>query len=173
MLKCPACDRKFKSYTAVSMHFRKMHGTTKQLAEIMHLSLLNEQYGGRPPTCACGCGQVPKYYDYDRGYAKYVRGHYSRVHNNWGHNDAAQKKSQDVRRKQIAAGKWKPWNNGATSETDERVAQYGRRGSHTLKTNPNCQRQRSEHMAEQWKTGSLTPKRGSAHSQWKGGVSSL
>jgi|SRR6478609_6680322 len=172
-MKCPSCDQDFKSYTAVSLHFRNKHGTSLEFKEIMRLKLIEERHGGVIPTCKCGCGGTPKYYDYDRGYVEYVRGHHARVHNNWGHNSDALLKSQDVRREQIAAGEWKPWNLGETKETDGRVAAYGRNGSHTLKTDPDCQKQRSEHMSEQWKSGSIVPLTGSEHGRWKGGVSSV
>jgi hypothetical protein len=172
-MKCPSCDLNFKSYTAVSVHFRSKHGTSLEFKEIMRLKLIEEQHGGVTPVCKCGCGQVPKYYDYDRGYVEYVRGHQARVKNNWGHNEVAQKKSQDVRRGMHERGEITIWNKGETKETDKRVAELGRRESHTLKTNAACQIQRAKHMSEQWKSGSITPLTGSAHSQWKGGVSSV
>lgn len=172
-MNCPSCNLDFKSYTATSLHYRNKHGTSSELKEIMRLKLIEEKHGGITPTCKCGCGGTPKYYDYDRGYVEFVRGHQSRVSNNWGHNKEGLLKSQDVRREQIASGDWKPWNKGETKETDERVAALGRAGSHTLKTDPDCQRQRSEHMAKQWKKGEIIPIKGAAHSQWKGGVSSV
>ncbi len=172
-MKCPACDSEFKSYTAISLHYRNKHGSAAQFREIMRQKYVDENHGGITPTCKCGCGAIPKYYDYERGYVEFVKGHHARIHNNWGHNEAALQKSQDKRREQIAAGEWTPWNKGETKTTDERVAAYGKTGSHTLKTDPDCQKQRAEHMVEQWKTGSITPLTGPAHSQWKGGVSSL
>jgi hypothetical protein len=137
----------------------------------MRLKVIDERYEGTIPTCACGCGQTTKYYDYDRGYAEYIRGHHSRVKNNWGHNEAALAKSQDVRREQIAAGEWKAWNKGETKETDDRVASLGQKQSSNF--TPERRAKRGEIMTKSWQTGVITPLTGSAHSQWKGGVSSL
>ena len=170
-MKCPSCNVEFKSYTAVSLHFRNKHGTSQQFREIMRLKFVEEKHGGTAPTCKCGCGQVPRYFDYDRGYMEYVRGHHSRVHNNWGHNEAALLKSQDKRREQIAVGEWQAWNKGQTKETDERVAGLGQRQSTNF--TPVRRARRGEIMTRSWKTGSITSLTGSAHSQWRGGVSSV
>jgi len=172
-MKCPSCDLDFNSYTSLSTHFRNKHGTSLELKEIMRCQLIEERHHGILPTCMCGCGKVPNYYNHEIGYSQYVRGHQARVNNNWGHNKAALQKSQDKRREQIATGEWQSWNKGQTKETDPRVAELGRRESHTLKTDPICQAQRAEHMSGQWKSGSITPLTGSSHSQWKGGVSSV
>lgn len=172
-MKCPICDLDFRSYTAVSLHFRNKHGTSLEFKEIMRLKLIEEKHEGVTPTCKCGCGEIPKYYDYERGYVEFVRGHAARVNNNWGHNEVAQKKSQDVRREMHKRGEIPIWNKGRTKETDERVAAYGKSGSHTLKTDPACPQQRAEHMSSQWKKGEIVPLRGPTHSQWKGGASAL
>jgi hypothetical protein len=149
------------------MHYRRKH---KRTARQLRIELF---HGGVEPTCACGCSEPVKFHAIQMGFSEYVWGHAARVKNNWGHNQGALQKSQDKRREQIAAGEWVPWNRGETKETDERIAAYGKTGSQTLKTDPECQRQRSEHMAEQWKKGEIVPAKGPAHSQWKGGVSSL
>lgn len=91
------------------------------------------------------------------GFSEYVWGHASRVKNNWGHNEGALQKSQKVRREMHERGEIIIWNKGETKATDERIAAYGKTGSQTLKTDPVCQQQRSEHMANEWKSGILTP----------------
>lgn len=129
---------------------------------------------GKTPACACGCGQtITKFWDIEKGYSRFVRGHHSRVKNNWGHNKEAQQKSQHTRRAMHDQGKIRIWNKGKTKESDERIAAQGQRCSHTLKTDPVCQKQRSEHMTKQWMTGSLVALTGADHLQWKGGVSAL
>ena len=173
MLKCPDCERQLKNYTSLSLHFRKAHGTTQQLAEIMRLKLVKEQHCGVEPRCGCGCGEVPKYYDYDRGYSEFVHGHHSRVKNNWGHNTAAQEKSQDVRRAMHDRGEIPIWNRGETKETDARLAAYGSKGSTTILSQPDELKRRSEGIKKSWETGAIVPLRGSDHSQWKGGTSAL
>jgi hypothetical protein len=161
------CDYENENLTSLSVHYRKKHkGTAKQLCiELFH--------DGIQPTCKCGCGKATKFWTLQLGFAKYLRGHVARVHNNWGHNEDAQKKSQDVRRDMHKRGEIFIWNKGLSIETDDRVAAYGRSGSHTLKTDAACQKQRSEHMSTQWKLGCIVPLRGADHSQWRGGTSAL
>lgn len=170
-MKCPSCDLEFKSYTAVSLHFRNKHGTALELREIMRLKLIEERYEGVAPTCKCGCGETPKYYDYDRGYAEYVRGHYARVHNNWGHNEAAQKKSQAVRREMHKRGEIRIWCKGKTKETDERIAAYGERIRETF--TPEKRKRYSEMMTKHRLSGIVPSLLGSQHPRWKGGTSAL
>lgn len=172
-MQCPTCHVEFKSYTAVSLHFRNKHGTSLEFKETMRLKYIDEHHGGVEPKCKCGCGKTPKYYDYDRGYVEYVRGHHSRVKNNWGHNKEAQLKSQDVRRDMHKRGEHAVWNRGETKETNEDVASYGAKGSKTIKEQPELLKRRSEDMKHAWNSGLITPLTGSAHSQWKGGSSAL
>lgn len=172
-MKCPSCDLDFKSYTAVSLHFRNKHGNGAELREIMRLKLVAEKHGGVTPTCKCGCGGVPKYYDYDRGYVEYIRGHQARIHNNWGHNEQALAKSHATTKARYDAGDLQVWNKGLTSDSDEHVAAYGESVSNTLLSDPKHHAQRSSHMASQWETGSITPLTGSSHPMWAGGTSAL
>jgi hypothetical protein len=172
-MKCPSCDQDFKSYTAVSLHFRNKHGTSLEFKEIMRLKLIEERHGGVIPTCKCGCGGTPKYYDYDRGYVEYVRGHAARVHNNWGHNSDALLKSQDVRREQIAAGEWKPWNLGGTKDTDERIKTNNTAISKSILSNDAERKIRSERLSKGRLDGTVRTLFGKESSQWKGGVSSV
>jgi len=172
-MQCPTCNVVFKSYTAVSLHFRNKHGTSQQFAEIMRLKLVEERYNGVVPTCKCGCNGTPKYYDYDRGYVEFIRGHQSRVNNNWGHNKTALAKSQDKRREQIVAGEWVAWNKGETKETDERIEAYGDKGRVTIMSNPLERKARSEKMTADRLNGTIRTLYGKEHSQWRGGVSSV
>jgi hypothetical protein len=105
------------------------------------------------------------------GFSEYVWGHASRVNNNWGHNEVAQKKSQDIRREMHKRGEIPIWNRGKTKDSDLRVAGVGR----TQLENFTLERRakRAEIMANSWRTGAITPLTGSAHSQWKGGTSAL
>lgn len=170
-MECPTCNTVFKSYTAVSLHFRSRHGTSAQLKEVMRQRLLTEKHGGVEPKCKCGCGVTPKYYDHKRGYAEFIRGHVARVKNNWGHNKDAQKKSQDKRREQIANGTWVAWNKGSTKDTDPRVAAYGRAQSENF--TPKRRKQRSERMTKNRLSKVVRDLRGPDHGMWKGGVSAL
>lgn len=172
-IKCPTCNVDYKSLTAVSLHYRNKHGTSQELKEQLRIQYVNVHHNGIVPTCKCGCGQVPKYYDHNQGYMEYVRGHHARVANNWGHNQVAQRKSQDVRREMHQRGEIKIWNKDETKETDARIAAYGKKGSYVLKNDPQHVQQRSEHMQKQWETNSIVPLYGKDSSQWKGGTSAL
>ena len=167
MSKCPWCDYAHANLDSLRIHSNKKH---KQNSEALYLGLFTS---GVKPTCACGCGEVPKFLKLQEGYSKYRPGHHSRIHNNWGHNKEALEKSQNVRREQIVNGEWKVWNKGEIKETNEAIAVGGRNCSITLKTNPECQKQRSEHMKGQWEKNEIIPLTGAEHPNWKGGVSSV
>lgn len=167
MSKCPDCTYENNNLIGLSVHYRKTHHKS---AEQLRIEVF---HNGIRPTCGCGCGGEVRFCGFKVGFSDYVLGHYSRVNNNWGHNVDAQQKSQDVRRKMHERGEIKIWNKGETKETDERVAAYGLTGSLKLKTDPTCQKQRSDHMIEQWETGNLSPLFGKDHPNWKGGASVL
>lgn len=127
---------------------------------------------GKDPSCECGCGQIiTKFWGIEKGYSKFVRGHHSRVHNNWGHNKVALQKSQDVRRQQIAGGEWVAWNKNQTKETDERVAAYGQ----TQAKNFTQERReiRSERMTANRLNKIVPDLKGKEHGMWRGGSSAL
>lgn len=164
--KCPYCDRTMPSLEGLRKHCRKHKVDAKRL----YLELF---CGGIEPTCKCGCKQPVKFLTIQEGFSTYKRGHISRIQNNWGHNKIALDKSHATTKRRYDAGEIQVWNKGLSKDTDKRVEALGVAGSHTLKTDPACQRQRSEHMSEQWKTGSIVAQTGLNHSHWKGGVSSL
>jgi hypothetical protein len=75
---------------------------------------------GVKPTCNCGCGVVPKFLTITNGYREYVRGHSSRINNNWGHNIEAIRKSHETQKKMYESGELTIWNKGLTID-DPRV----------------------------------------------------
>ena len=172
-MRCPACDVEFKSYTAVSIHFRSKHGTSAQLHEVLRQQYVNENHGGIIPLCKCGCGMTTKYYNHVIGYNLFIRGHQSRVSNNWGHNKKARQKSRDTRIEMFKHGKITVWNKGETKETDERVAAYGLTGSRNIRANLKERKRRSETMKRCRLSGAIPSLWGSKHPQWKGGTSAL
>ena len=123
---------------------------------------------GKEVKCACGCGQMPKFWSLQRGFAKFVRGHSARVNNNWGHNEVAKEKSIKKRREE---GLWSkdPWNRGKTKENDDEFARISEIAYNSLKEKT----RKSKKMMEQWATNNIVPLTGSAHSQWRGGTSAL
>src|SRR3990167_430361 len=167
MPRCPLCDYENEQIVSLQIHHSRKH---KRTAKQLYVDLFHH---GVEPTCACGCGEIVRFWTIVLGFAKYKRGHVARVHNNWGHNNDALQKSQDVRRDQIAAGEWQAWNKGKTKETDEHVAAYGDKGHKTIMSNPDERKVRSERLTKGRLDGTVRTLFGKDHSQWKGGVSSV
>ena len=166
MYLCPECGKQFEKLGSLSAHWRRAHKrSSEELAIIIWGS-------GKHPTCKCGCGEPTRFLSVTRGFTEWKRGHVSRVKNNWGHNEAALKKSHETTRQKYKSGKLQMWNAGLTAESDKRVATYGVKGSQTIKSSGECEK-RSARMKEMWADGTITPATGSAHSQWKGGTSQL
>ena len=108
--KCPYCERRFETYNGLSKHVirERAHGdvTQEDLLTVV-------KYDGIRPKCKCGCGEYTKIaHEGGFHFVDYVKGHHNRVHNNWGHNDEAKRKSAETRRKQYASGERKQWNYG-------------------------------------------------------------
>ena len=109
-IKCPYCDVYFESYNGLCRHIQvsKIHG------EISKEQFLTDyKYDGIRPLCACGCGKET---DLGRSaggvFNEYIKGHYSRIVNNWGHNKAALENSANTRRERFSDGTNIIWNKG-------------------------------------------------------------
>lgn len=166
-VKCPWCDFSHVSVEhSLRIHAQKAHGESAQ-------SLYDALYclGGRP-TCKCGCGTVPKFFGLGRGYGEWIRGHVSRVRNNWGHNEKALKKSHETCNEKRARGEMPIWNRGKTIE-DERVRAYVDGFQGWLELNPEERMTRAKRMRDGRLDGTIPTQRGPNHSQWKGGLSSI
>jgi very-short-patch-repair endonuclease len=116
--KCEICDKEYDSLWGLSSHNVKKHKIKPQETFIKH------NLDGETPKCKCGCGETPTFLGIKKGFRDYIRGHASRVNNNWGHNVDAQKKSKDTQRKMYEYGELVIWNKGITKEDDERL-DYG------------------------------------------------
>jgi very-short-patch-repair endonuclease len=114
MINCKECDTKFETLDSLRRHRKQKHGVNAEQTYIDYV--LN----GVEPKCKCGCGEKPKYMGIDVGYRDYIKGHASRVNNNWGHNKEALKKSHETQKKMHASGKLTIWNKGLTID-DNRV----------------------------------------------------
>ena len=112
--------------------------------------------------CKCGCGDTVK--------NEWSKGHYSRVHNNWGHNPTAIENSAKTRREQYKSGERKVWNDGLTIE-DERVANNGKQVSKSFTQD------RKDRYSKIMKTnrldGTVPTVYGKDSSRWQGGTSPL
>lgn len=163
--KCPECEY-FDELDGIRRHCVRSHGiTAEQLYRMLFMA-------GREPTCECGCGQViTKFWGIEKGFSKYIRGHSSRVNNNWGHNAKALNKSHASRRESFSQGEWSAWNKGETKESDKRIAAYGRTQSQNF--TPERRQVRSERMTENRLNKTIPDLNGKNHGMWKGGSSSL
>jgi very-short-patch-repair endonuclease len=126
--KCEICDKEYDTLWSLSSHNVKKHKIKPQETFIKH------NLEGKTPECKCGCGEVPTFLGIQKGFRDYIRGHASRVNNNWGHNVDAQKKSKDTQRKLYGSGELVIWNKGLTKEDDERL-DYGDKISSNLERN--------------------------------------
>ncbi len=115
---CKICNQELTNPQGLSAHCRLKH---KMKAEDVYIEYL---LNGIPPTCACGCGERPKYLGIYEGFREYIHGHISRVHNNWGHNKKANDKAHETQKKMHQNGDLVIWNKGLTKEIDERLG-YG------------------------------------------------
>jgi hypothetical protein len=172
MFKCPVCEAEFNKLISLSLHFRRTHkATAKDLVVAMN-------FNGVEPTCKCGCGSAVKFLDISRGFTDYVRGHASRIHNNWGHNEKAISNGQKTRKTMLEQGAWKPfvskdtgehWGKGLTKETDSRINKM----SKSILDNPKEIETRSQRMRKNRENGLIPTLRKEKHSQWSGGISPL
>lgn len=161
MFNCPNCDYQNKSLNSLRIHASKRHQTS---SESLYLSVV---LNGIRPTCECGCGSHTKFNSLSAGYSKFVLGHASRVHNNWGHNPTAQAKSIKKRREDGLWSKSEPWNKGKTKNNNVRLKKMGqtmseKHGERYSKT-----------MKENRLSGIVPSLTGSSHPQWQGGTSRL
>jgi hypothetical protein len=162
--KCPSCnDYTSDNLDSLRVHCQKRHRID---ARSLYMSLFIP--GGKEPTCACGCGGSTKFMTLQKGFSVYIRGHSARVKNNWGNNKSALEKSLETRRRE---GRWSrdPWNRGKNSENDADFAAICERAYRSAE----FREMSSQRMKNQWKEGNLIPLRGSLHSQWKGGTSTI
>jgi hypothetical protein len=128
---------------------------------------------GAWPVCKCGCEQKVKWSNELKGFTTYVKGHYSRVHNNWGHNQKAIDASSKTRRAQFDSGERTVWNVGLTKDTDDRVKRNGDKASDGIMSSDVERNNRSKKMKAQWESKNIVPLYGKDSSRWQGGVSSI
>lgn len=155
MYKC-GCSRIFESYDSLRKHNSRTHKIKSQDFYVQFY--LN--------------GEKTSWTGHD--FNEWIRGHISRVNNNWGHNKTAIENSANTRREQYKNGERKVWNDGQTVETDKRVANNGVQVSKAF-TDDRKSRY-SKIMKENWKNGTINVEdhfMGEKSSQWQGGTSPL
>jgi very-short-patch-repair endonuclease len=112
--KCEICEKGFDSLWGLSSHNVNKHNIKPPETYIKY------NLGGTPPSCKCGCGERPTFLGIKKGFRDFIRGHAAKIHNNWGHNPKALKKSRETQKKMYDSGELVVWNKGLTME-DERV----------------------------------------------------
>lgn len=167
MFICPICPKSFEKLISLSLHYRGGHKKTSKDLYIQYY------LKGKSPNCKCGCNEETTFLDITRGFSEYKLGHSQRINNNWGHNEEVLLKSQETRREMWKNGEIISWNKGLTKETDERIKKYGEKGSKTILLNKQEIENRSQRMSENRLNGIIPTLKGTEHSQWKGGISSL
>jgi hypothetical protein len=164
-MQCKICNKELNSIESLRKHYGRIHKIPSQ--KFYDEFVLN----GNIPNCKCGCGEIPKFISFEKGYNEWIRGHISRVKNNWGHNDIAIQKSVETRREQFQSGERTVWNTGLTKETDDRVRVngIGRQMAYT----DEIKKEYSNRMSEYRKNGIIPTRWGKDSANWKGGTSSI
>jgi len=170
MFKCPLCGHQYTGVISVAKHWSRTHKQpAKDLFKIFHEL-------DKDPVCWCGCGETTKFLGIERGFSGYIRGHASRVSNNFQTKKSIVK-SLETRKKMLKNGTWKPfaskesgehWSKGLTKETDERIVRQGE-----SRDTPEYRAIASKRMRKMRLDGTIPDLCGPAHSQWKGGISPL
>lgn len=165
MYQCKQCEKQFDFYTSLSRHM----GLTHHVDTIKFY--VDYNLNGVWPVCKCGCGETVKWSASRKSFRDFNAGHQARIHNNWGHNPKAIKKSSETRRQQYALGERYQWNKGLTKEINESVRLNGELRSKSY--TPEIKDEYSKRMRENRLNGTVPTLRGPQHSQWKGGVSEI
>lgn len=111
---CKNCQIEFESIDSLRRHNSRVHKISSKEFYIEYV------LSGITPTCKCGCGEGVKFLDSGRGFSEFKWGHASRIHNNWGHNPEAVKKSHTTQKILYNTGVLTVWNKGLTVD-DPRV----------------------------------------------------
>ena len=163
--KCDKCNIEFSTYDIFRRHNAKKHKINS------YQFYVDFYLNGIWPTCKCGCGEKVLWSRQLKGFRTFVKGHSSRVHNNWGHNQKAIDKSSETRRRQFANGERQTWCKGLTIHTDDRLKKLGKNVSKSFTD------ERKEKMSillsENRKNGITPTLYGPKSSQWKGGTSEI
>lgn len=108
--KCPYCDEVFETYNGLCKHVFRF---SEHECESKEKLLTDFAYNGVRPKCKCGCDQYTEIsYNGGAHFREYVKGHNSKINNNWGHNEKAIKKSSKTRKEQYENGERTQWNKG-------------------------------------------------------------
>lgn len=166
MLICKLCQKELNNLDSLRIHSAKTHNISSQAVYDMYF-LIN----GDHPTCKCGCGELTPFTTLQKGYKEWIRGHVSRVKNNWGHNRVAIDKSSETRRRQYKNGERTVWNAGLNKEIDNRVAVNGKHRADAF--TDEIKLEYAERMRTNRLDGTIPTRWGKEAAYWKGGTSSI
>jgi len=164
--QCPNCESSYVKLDSLRVHWTKKHKLTS-----LELQLLLFHNNVRP-TCECGCKEHTRFETLQLGFARFVNGHNARVHNSWGHNPIAMKKSHDVQRELWKTGGMTKWRLGLSVD-DPRNKALIEKMTFTARTDLKLRAHRSKMMSENRLNGTVQTLTGSLHPGWKGGTSAL
>ena len=125
-IHCPLCDFSSKLEKKLFTHLSVSHNIS---AESAYIKYKNNDI---KITCQCGCGKVPKWYGWKKGYSSYYRGHNARVHTAFADKELM-KQAVSKRKLGYEMGQYKVWNKGLNKENSEKVRQMSEKTSMTLK----------------------------------------
>jgi hypothetical protein len=162
---CKHCNTEFKTLDQLRRHTGRIHKINAQ--QLYNEVVLNNNI----PKCKCGCGETPSFISFTHGYKEWIRGHISRIENNWGHNQTAIDNSSKTRREQFNNGERTVWNVGLNKETDIRV----KLNSDAVRNSFNTDRklEYSKRMTTYRLDGTIPTKWGIQSPNWKGGTSPI
>lgn len=162
---CKHCNTEFKTLDQLRRHSGRIHKITAQ--QLYNEVVLNDII----PKCKCGCDETPTFISFTHGYKEWIRGHISRVENNWGHNQTAIENSTKTRIEQYNNGERKVWNDGLTKDTHNSLKTAGKKISKLFDTDRKLQY--SKRMRQYRLDGTISTKFGKDSANWKGGTSPI
>lgn len=116
---CKICYKEFETLFGLSKHISQKHNMCAEETYIEHV--LN----GVIPKCKCGCGNSTNFLSIKKGFTEFIRGHSSKINNNWGHNKKALDKSHNTQKQMYESGELEIWNKGLNKDNDNRIKNYG------------------------------------------------
>jgi hypothetical protein len=164
-MQCKICSKDFNSIESLRKHYGRVHKIPSQ-------KFYNEfVLSGNVPTCKCGCGEIPRFISFEKGYKEWIRGHISRVENNWGHSQTAIQNSANTRRKQYKSGEREVWNKGLSKKESKSLETAGKKISELF--DDDRKKTYSKRMRKMRLDGTIETKYGKHSANWKGGTSSI
>lgn len=115
MIICKECGKEFTSLDSLRKHRVLKHKIPSEQTYIDYV------LDGKPPECACGCGEKTKYLGIGTGFSKFKWGHGTRLQENLAfHTPESRAKGAEKQKEMHKSGELVVWNKGLTMD-DPRV----------------------------------------------------